>query len=115
MNKSAQCASAKVTRFDNATSMSLVRVRKTCQPSVSSNRLIRRAQSSVNSFSGLLSKTLMVPPFIPDRKSTRLNSSHANISYAVFCLKKGHDQHYSRSVHAQLAGRGVHVVSASVV
>src|SRR5438445_8115099 len=29
-------------------------------------------------------------PRIPreDRKSTRLNSSHANISYAVFCLKK---------------------------
>src|SRR3712207_7128557 len=27
-----------------------------------------------------------VPP--KDRKSTRLNSSHANISYAVFCLKK---------------------------
>src|SRR3712207_7441434 len=25
---------------------------------------------------------------IGDRKSTRLNSSHANISYAVFCLKK---------------------------
>src|SRR3712207_7625204 len=25
---------------------------------------------------------------IRDRKSTRLNSSHANISYAVFCLKK---------------------------
>src|SRR3712207_8052726 len=25
---------------------------------------------------------------IQDRKSTRLNSSHANISYAVFCLKK---------------------------
>src|SRR3712207_7280004 len=36
-----------------------------------------------------------VAPFLPedasigrDRKSTRLNSSHANISYAVFCLKK---------------------------
>src|SRR3712207_8090576 len=26
-----------------------------------------------------------------DRKSTRLNSSHANISYAVFCLKKKSD------------------------
>src|SRR3712207_8669104 len=26
--------------------------------------------------------------FLEDRKSTRLNSSHANISYAVFCLKK---------------------------
>src|SRR3712207_6884361 len=27
-------------------------------------------------------------PWREDRKSTRLNSSHANISYAVFCLKK---------------------------
>src|SRR3712207_7223047 len=27
-------------------------------------------------------------PASRDRKSTRLNSSHANISYAVFCLKK---------------------------
>src|SRR5438445_6489509 len=29
-----------------------------------------------------------VEGFAGDRKSTRLNSSHANISYAVFCLKK---------------------------
>src|SRR3712207_8593470 len=29
-----------------------------------------------------------------DRKSTRLNSSHANISYAVFCLKKKKKQIY---------------------
>src|SRR3712207_8415662 len=28
------------------------------------------------------------PEACEDRKSTRLNSSHANISYAVFCLKK---------------------------
>src|SRR3712207_8163967 len=28
---------------------------------------------------------------VRDRKSTRLNSSHANISYAVFCLKKKND------------------------
>src|SRR3712207_7091166 len=28
------------------------------------------------------------PLALADRKSTRLNSSHANISYAVFCLKK---------------------------
>src|SRR3712207_7861238 len=28
------------------------------------------------------------PPAREDRKSTRLNSSHANTSYAVFCLKK---------------------------
>src|SRR3712207_7820552 len=34
-----------------------------------------------------------------DRKSTRLNSSHANISYAVFCLKKkkiNHTMHYTQ-------------------
>src|SRR3712207_6992777 len=31
----------------------------------------------------------------PDRKSTRLNSSHANISYAVFCLKKKQQHSYS--------------------
>src|SRR3712207_7605088 len=30
-----------------------------------------------------------------DRKSTRLNSSHANISYAVFCLKKKTNPHTS--------------------
>src|SRR5256885_7709770 len=30
-----------------------------------------------------------LPPYsVPDRKSTRLNSSHLVISYAVFCLKK---------------------------
>src|SRR3712207_7207305 len=34
---------------------------------------------------------------LTDRKSTRLNSSHANISYAVFCLKKkkSHPSHLS--------------------
>src|SRR3712207_7307222 len=30
-----------------------------------------------------------------DRKSTRLNSSHANISYAVFCLKKKKKMHHT--------------------
>src|SRR2546427_4352388 len=29
----------------------------------------------------------------PDRKSTRLNSSHSQISYAVFCLKKKKKEH----------------------
>src|SRR3712207_8163709 len=33
-----------------------------------------------------------------DRKSTRLNSSHANISYAVFCLKKKHAHSTSHSI-----------------
>src|SRR5947209_12279941 len=43
-----------------------------------------------------------------DRKSTRLNSSHANISYAVFCLKKKKEeeeeaqaQNYDHTRHLQ--------------
>src|SRR3712207_7050620 len=36
----------------------------------------------------LLRPVLRLRPHQRDRKSTRLNSSHANISYAVFCLKK---------------------------
>src|SRR3712207_8818768 len=42
-------------------------------------------------FEGALIKSEMQPflrDVYEDRKSTRLNSSHANISYAVFCLKK---------------------------
>src|SRR5436305_8512665 len=34
------------------------------------------------------------PPFEIDRKSTRLNSSHVRISYAVFCLKKKNRSRY---------------------
>src|SRR3712207_8268057 len=45
---------------------------------------------AVGVVAGLVQWLLGVAVFvaIPDRKSTRLNSSHANISYAVFCLKK---------------------------
>src|SRR3712207_8867172 len=43
-------------------------------------------------------------PKYGDRKSTRLNSSHANISYAVFCLKKKiHNAH----VYAGLVDRQI--------
>src|SRR3712207_8712295 len=36
-----------------------------------------------------------------DRKSTRLNSSHANISYAVFCLKKKKNQAITLMSHTR--------------
>src|SRR5690349_23824417 len=36
-----------------------------------------------------------IGPGEPDRKSTRLNSSHVEISYAVFCLKKKKQQIWS--------------------
>src|SRR3712207_7191920 len=45
------------------------------------NPEIRRAKSHLEQAAG---RRLV----LRDRKSTRLNSSHANISYAVFCLKK---------------------------
>src|SRR5256884_3986926 len=41
-------------------------------------------------------------PFVEDRKSTRLNSSHGYISYAVFCLKKKKTHSKSHKRTAQL-------------
>src|SRR5258707_8635164 len=37
-----------------------------------------------------------------DRKSTRLNSSHANISYAVFCLKKKNNTFSTSSIYTTM-------------
>src|SRR3712207_8184526 len=48
------------------------------------NRQIEAYQGEALAFPGALSGLKA----LQDRKSTRLNSSHANISYAVFCLKK---------------------------
>src|SRR5437867_13243003 len=46
--------------------------------------------TSVSTFDLLMSSLMMVLALaaVQDRKSTRLNSSHRTISYAVFCLKK---------------------------
>src|SRR5947209_13287578 len=46
-------------------------------------------------------KALNLVYYGTDRKSTRLNSSHANISYAVFCLKKKKQKYvtYNMSLH----------------
>src|SRR5690625_4337726 len=49
------------------------------------------AQSPLESFASNLNELAMqgrIDPLVGDRKSTRLNSSHVAISYAVFCLKK---------------------------
>src|SRR3712207_7142349 len=43
---------------------------------------------------------------VQDRKSTRLNSSHANISYAVFCLQKNTCGHLHEIVIDQSIARG---------
>src|SRR5690349_22603228 len=46
-----------------------------------------------------------LPPLCgPDRKSTRLNSSHVEISYAVFCLKKKKQQPSKSTQHPHPQG-----------
>src|SRR3989442_6678105 len=52
-----------------------------------------RGAGAATPFSALLESDAPAPnlPF-EDRKSTRLNSSHVRISYAVFCLKKKKEQ-----------------------
>src|SRR5258707_9695327 len=49
---------------------------------------LRRARRPLLRGAPLRSQGHPLPGSLGDRKSTRLNSSHANISYAVFCLKK---------------------------
>src|SRR3712207_9499772 len=53
-----------------------------CPGCAAGSRRRRRVGTSSNEH------TLRLSGITLDRKSTRLNSSHANISYAVFCLKK---------------------------
>src|SRR5438067_13848696 len=48
-------------------------------------KVTRRRLIGYGAAAGALGAAMAVPP---DRKSTRLNSSHVSISYAVFCLKK---------------------------
>src|SRR3712207_7214006 len=52
-------------------------------------------------------------PRLRDRKSTRLNSSHANISYAVFCLKKNDVGRVLQSVADQVVQGQADLVAVS--
>src|SRR5256886_10113486 len=52
---------------------------------------------------GLFSPCLSQNSPVRDRKSTRLNSSHSQISYAVFCLKKQINRTASRSYFPSIA------------
>src|SRR5256885_3728607 len=57
---------------------------------------------------------LRIPDVIGDRKSTRLNSSHLVISYAVFCLKKK-KKIVCSVTESQYSQQWVRVVSACVL
>src|SRR3712207_7110034 len=75
-----------------------ISLRKTKEPDISYilaaageiQKRLRRGQLDIlesTTYPGTTDEVLL-PMFEEDRKSTRLNSSHANISYAVSCLKK---------------------------
>src|SRR5574339_754564 len=74
--------------------------------------LFRSERDDVLRRAGDLGADDVVPGVRPDRKSTRLNSSHQAISYAVFCLKKKKNCTAERKVEeggvagAQLVERG---------
>src|SRR5947209_16497357 len=55
------------------------------------------------------------PGALRDRKSTRLNSSHANISYAVFCLKKKKKKPTQRTTTAYSHEHAVSICDQSSV
>src|SRR3712207_8188984 len=63
--------------------------------SVSNRELVGHGDAMVQEVAVLLGCASDCRHARRDRKSTRLNSSHANISYAVFCLKKKKQKQYS--------------------
>src|SRR2546430_13040724 len=58
---------------------------------------------------GLDRRRAWVGDLAADRKSTRLNSSHSQISYAVFCLKKKKKKNTHISIHTN------HTISAATI
>src|SRR2546429_1437833 len=62
----------------------------------------RSSASRINTFSCVFSQRPRV-----DRKSTRLNSSHGYISYAVFCLKKKKKKKYTTNVRDNIIEREI--------
>src|SRR5207249_12072008 len=60
----------------------------------------RRRSGALDSRSWLRLEPLGFQPQSIDRKSTRLNSSHVSISYAVFCLKKKKNRVFESTLNA---------------
>src|SRR2546427_3649413 len=58
---------------------------------------------------GWPSRWTVQAPHSADRKSTRLNSSHSQISYAVFCLKKKKKNNSNSTTHTHTATRNTYV------
>src|SRR5690554_7051909 len=74
-------------------------------------RVVHFHRAAVTQDSGVVEKAIELAEvvfqshrqFFVDRKSTRLNSSHVRISYAVFCLKKKKKQYYDITLQSSIA------------
>src|SRR5207245_4478788 len=79
----------RVTReWEMARSSFYYQLRIAAQPQRVLRRRGPKTECSDETLTGKIREVLAASPFYGDRKSTRLNSSHGSISYAVFCLKK---------------------------
>src|SRR5437588_9671166 len=84
--------------------------RSTLFPYTTLFRSLHVAAQSQQVFEGLVDGSFRILLVERDRKSTRLNSSHTVISYAVFCLKKKSQPQYGRYADGYLLQRGRSVV-----
>src|SRR2546427_7010660 len=77
--------------------------------------LVVSAWPAIQRFGGTFLWTSVWDPVAGiDRKSTRLNSSHSQISYAVFCLKKKKNKHRKYVSHVSIRGRcATHIYTIS--
>src|SRR3712207_8857660 len=60
----------------------------------------RRTATALAAIATTANSAARIHAALLDRKSTRLNSSHANISYAVFCLKKKKKKYHDHSYNS---------------
>src|SRR5690348_18116879 len=74
--------------------------------------LIPKAVPTLHARDGFF--VLLAPPVL-DRKSTRLNSSHPSISYAVFCLKKKKNEHTISTFTNYIIIHDIHMSTISFI
>src|SRR3989475_6975356 len=63
------------------------------------------AGSITANYDGVNKHRTVIEADVQDRKSTRLNSSHSQISYAVFCLKKKKKQKQTKIIYSEAVQR----------